>query len=403
MKSKNTSLTVAFCGFRLLRNAYFHAGIIVIYLVNQGFSIADVLLLESIYYLARCVSDIPTGYIADKFSRKACLVASSIIAAVSYSGFYLFPEFWFLAVLQVFLGVAISLSQGADSALVYDALGHRKMSDQYQAVEGYGWGMNRLGIFFAAIATSFITAIWGMAMPFLFTAGFVGASVVFALWLPSDRSYRGTHRSRPRIDWSQLRHLAVGDGVVVIAFVVLFSIAIRVGAWALQPILIELDTPEAWYGPIFAATLLTASLAAFGTKKTSKLPAGIGVVAVFISFMAFLAMTIWGISVAGLAGITLVTIGFCVHGVAHGLYEPLVRDIVNRKTVDSTRATALSIVSTLGNLGFSAIAPLFGRALDGFGSASVFSGVALFVATWPVLLWLGLRIVRKVPATSESL
>ncbi|MCP3850526.1 MAG: hypothetical protein GY694_09860 [Gammaproteobacteria bacterium] len=66
-------------------------------------------------------------------------------------------------------------------------------------------------------------------------------------------------------------------------------------------------------------------------------------------------------------GATMLIAGIAFHGVLQGAYDPIMRDWINNYCNTEDRATTLSLAPMLGNLGFAALGPFFGGALDDLG------------------------------------
>ena len=80
---------------------------------NQRFTVAEVLLLESIYYATVVVIEVPSGYFSDRVGRKATLMISSIALFLSYLLFAASEPFWMFVIAQMLLATGIALQPPA--------------------------------------------------------------------------------------------------------------------------------------------------------------------------------------------------------------------------------------------------------------------------------------------------
>lgn len=95
-------------------------------------SVADVLILESIYYFSVVVLEIPSGYFSDRIGRRITLIISSLAFAISYFLFgFIEPSFGLLIAAQVFLAVGMSFLSGTDTAFYYESLESENLSHEF--------------------------------------------------------------------------------------------------------------------------------------------------------------------------------------------------------------------------------------------------------------------------------
>ena len=60
------------------------------------FSISEVLLLESVYYIAVVILEVPSGYVSDRMGRRPTLMAAAALLGLSYILFFLGDSFFVL-------------------------------------------------------------------------------------------------------------------------------------------------------------------------------------------------------------------------------------------------------------------------------------------------------------------
>ena len=89
---------------------------------DSGLSDASISVLFAIWGLTAVVFEVPSGAIADRFSRRASLVAAGVLHAFAYASWVVFPSFWGFALGFVLWGLGGTLTSGAFEALLYDGL-----------------------------------------------------------------------------------------------------------------------------------------------------------------------------------------------------------------------------------------------------------------------------------------
>lgn len=84
--------------------------------------------------LTRALTEIPTGVIADKFSRKYSILIGYSIALLCWIGILFADSFWLILILTLFKGIGGSFISGADDALLYDSLDELGESKQFKSI-----------------------------------------------------------------------------------------------------------------------------------------------------------------------------------------------------------------------------------------------------------------------------
>ncbi|WP_237047633.1 MFS transporter [Lentzea guizhouensis] len=101
---------------------------------DSGLSDAQISVLLAIWSTTAVVFEVPSGAIADRFSRRGCLVASGVLQAFGYAAWVVFPSFWGFAAGFVLWGLGGTLTSGAFEALLYDGLAANGDEESYGRV-----------------------------------------------------------------------------------------------------------------------------------------------------------------------------------------------------------------------------------------------------------------------------
>ncbi|GAB1824311.1 MFS transporter [Herbidospora sp. RD11066] len=146
-------IALPFYVYAILSNTLLQRGVFVLYLANQGFSAAQIALLQTVLYLSSSLAEIPTGFLADRFGRRFSIVTGQVLSGLCILGQILlpggFPVFLGLFLLQ---GVAFACVSGAETALLYDLLRQRGLKTEYLRVKSRyaAFGATSMGIAIAA-------------------------------------------------------------------------------------------------------------------------------------------------------------------------------------------------------------------------------------------------------------
>lgn len=151
---------------------YFFRSFIFAYVVerlfwrSRGISIAETVYIEIIYAAIIIVMEIPTGMLADRWTRKHIILAGSLltfIGSVWMLNAYGFVEF---ALIIVLAGISGALTSGSNSALLYDSLkelGEEKNFEKYLArIKALRYGSGLI----AALIGSFVASRFGLLIPY---------------------------------------------------------------------------------------------------------------------------------------------------------------------------------------------------------------------------------------------
>ena len=361
--------------YRLLRFSYFHVAIGILYFQSCGLTLVQSLSVESVYYVAKSVFDLPGGYFADRLGRKSSLLTSSLICAAAYLTIGLSSTYAMFALASVMLGLAMSLSTSSDSALLYDELQARNALSHYEKAEARGWGMRNFGFAVASAAGAWIAAMSTLAIAFFLSAGVIATSTLFVMRYMHEPHFRGVAN---RASWLKaMREVAVQPRFyLTVAFFAVIFVVVRIGFWSFQPILSHLGIDTKWFGALFGLTLFVTLFATLRIEWMRRVRGGPWVVLGALCSTCFLIVGL-GVAKGGALGFLVVMLGFLVHAVAFGLYDPAMRRSINDMADGSVRASAISVVSMIGNLGFAAFAPIFGYLIERVGHAPTLFGIGL--------------------------
>lgn len=149
-----------------------------------GLSVAQISALFAIWSSVAVLTEVPSGALADRFSRRGCLVAAGVLQAAGYGAWVLLPGFPGFALGFVLWGLAGSLASGAQEALLYDGLAAAGAQGQYARVNGWVTAMELVGQFPAAVAATVLFAAGGYPLVGWVSVGTCLAAAAVATRLP---------------------------------------------------------------------------------------------------------------------------------------------------------------------------------------------------------------------------
>jgi MFS family permease len=411
-----------FYWYRLTKFALFHIAIMVLFYEQRGLSFSQIMILQSFYYFAKVLSEVPTGALADRFGRKKSLVIGSFCHSFAYLLIFLSHSFILFNLGEIIAGISMSFAYGADSALAYDTLKDLGREKEYQKVEGNGHSMRLLSFAIFAPIGGLLATI-NLALPYLASSIIIFLSGLLALTFteplrvrvgvaPPPLSRTGVQPlSEPE---SPLRSFVEPpkEGSIVqdsrfkirkkyyheiirsfnlmldekkILWLVLFFslvfLATRLGFWTYQPYMKEVGVPLSLFGVVFASFHLFAALVSKYADKIEKtlrenltlLFMPVLVIISFILMSRFLFLP-------SICFILLQQASMATH-------EPILKNYLNRLAPSDIRATMLSVQSMAGNLVFAITAPFLGSFVDRFGLGNALLIFALVIIIFSMVLW----------------
>ncbi|MCP9956569.1 MFS transporter [Streptomyces sudanensis] len=124
-------VTRPFYLYAVLSHSLFQRGVFVIFLYQQGFSAAQVALLQTLLFLVSGLAELPTGIIADRIGRRAGIVIGQVLVAGCLLGQVATSDYRLFLALFIGQGVGMACVSGSDTALLYDLLVRRGATSGY--------------------------------------------------------------------------------------------------------------------------------------------------------------------------------------------------------------------------------------------------------------------------------
>lgn len=109
----------------------------------KGFTVAEVFYLHAIQNLTRFFTEIPSGYLSDRWQRRHVLAVSGVVSTLAWVSMWQGDTFLFMALAWALSGFGHSLRSGTDSAYLHDLLTQHGKSDwfakEFGKTKSLGW------------------------------------------------------------------------------------------------------------------------------------------------------------------------------------------------------------------------------------------------------------------------
>lgn len=337
------------------------------YVQNAGLEPFQLLIVGAVLEAACFLLEIPTGVIADVYSRRLSVILACLFLGLGMLMVAAFPQFWLLLAAMVVCAVGYTCLSGAFQAWLADEIGETEAGRAY--LVGSQW--NRLGGIIGILSTAFL-ATFSLPLP-IFLGGMVMLLLATYLWLFMPENGFKSLPLAERRRWSALTAtLSHGVGEVRRSRVLTLLVAVSLlfGASGevverlkdfhlLKGIGLPASIPPAY---VFAGLALIAYVLGLGLTnmlirtlhadefgRAVKVLQGMIVLSITLMLLFAYAPTFW------LAATALV-----LYSVANSLYGPLYNVWLNQGLDSRSRATVNSIASQADALGQTTVGPIFG-------------------------------------------
>lgn len=343
-----------------------------------GLTFQDFLIGEAVFAAVIVALEVPSGWLADVWKRKNVMIVSCLFWIAGFGLLAFADNLPITIVAQAIIGIAVSLSSGTCSAMLFDSLAADARADAYSRFEGRRMAMLMYSIAGSSIIGGFMYAFDPM-LPLLATIACAFPALGCCIALHEPPRLKSAVQGHPLRDMMITLRYAL-HGHKEIAFIIIFAGLLFSGTklimWSQQPYYMALDLPEYVFGMLIAGgfTLggISSQLSHRLDGKTSNIRA------LFASLVAALCVCILCAVHVGLHGVVLLMVGgTCIYGIA----MPRVNNAINMRIASDRRATVLSTVNLLRELLFIPLGLIVGWMTTHIG---------IHTGLWSITAWLAL-------------
>jgi MFS family permease len=152
--------------------------------VDTGLSDAQISILFAIWSAVSILAEVPTGALADRYSRRGALVVAGVAQALGYVCWILLPGFPGFAAGFVLWGLGGALISGAREALLYDGLSAAGAQRQYATVNGWVVAAGLAAELPSAVLATVLFAVGGFTLVGWASVGVCLGAALVASQLP---------------------------------------------------------------------------------------------------------------------------------------------------------------------------------------------------------------------------
>jgi DHA3 family tetracycline resistance protein-like MFS transporter len=372
--------------------------VMAVYLVQQlHLSPLQLVLMGTAMEGAVFLCEVPTGVVADTYSRRLSLIVGYLGMGACWLAVGLVSAPWLIIALWALWGLSYTFTSGAEQAWIADEVGHENVGTVF--LRGARWGQAGAVVgLLAQVAVGTQSLRAGVILGGVFT---LAAGLVCVAFMPETGFRRRPRAERASALVEMRTTAAAGARYAWAAPVILLLIGVELSMGASSeafdrlkeahflrdvglPAVGDLD-PVVWFG-IFWLAGMVLNIAAIGTLIKLVDRGGRLVVARFLlaftvlELVAMLAFAVTGstwLAIAALLGV------FFARNMAGPLFDTWLNEQI---TESSVRATVISLTGQSNAIGQAAGGPLLGavgnvwgiRAALAGGAAAIAPAIALF-------------------------
>ncbi|HEX8763288.1 MAG TPA: MFS transporter [Candidatus Saccharimonadales bacterium] len=321
-----------------LTGLVFWYGIEKLFMGSVGIDAVGVGVATALFLGFNLVFDIPSGVLADRWSRKGMLVVSAL--ALAFCSLILGSSNGLAQYIlgYIFYGIYVVSTSGTYQAITYDILHEEKRSNQYSRIGGRAYALFLTGSGVANIASGFIAAHYSYRVTFFITVVSCLLNALLLLTIKEPTFHKAEAKTRVVAQLGDATKSLVRLRLLRVLAIIMSALAVVElfkGEFGQLYMLRYVSEPQ-FIGLLWAAYAFTWALGSvIAHKLRSRLTALVASSPVPLILMAFMD------SVISLAL-------FMVQAVASAALLNQIETRVQENTPSSVRASILSILSAAG-------------------------------------------------------
>ena len=368
----------------------------ILFFIQNGLSLLQIGLLESIFHGTSLLCEIPSGMLADRFSYKTNLYLARL-SSIGSSILILFGQgnFWIYAIAMMVNAWSYNFDSGTSTAFLFDSAVEAGQKDRYLQISSFLSGVaevtRTLG---TVVAGFFIHGALAWTYYIAIALSVLSILLIFLMKEPESKSDERNHLTLKRI------------------------LEVVKQEWQEKPVLFYWMLTYQLVGTImcmfyFYYQQKISDLASWQVSLIMLIGSGFNLLAVYLASQIgkkWNSNQVFPILVA-LTGLALLLVGvktpfaylsvYLLTNALYAVYQPIYYNDLQAYLPSSVRATMLSINSMMFSLSMIVFFPLTGWLIDTCGFVAVFLVLGLIILFSFPLLMIGLgkmgKTLSKVP------
>lgn len=362
----------------------------ILFLSQNGMSLLQIGLLESIFHATGIVFEIPSGMLADRFSYKTNLYVSRLTSILS-SILMLTGQgnFWIYTMAMIINALSYNFDLGTSSALLYDSAVEAGLKDRYLKISSLMSGVSEAAISLGTVLAGLFVHGYLYITYYIMIA--VSIIVLILIWLIKEPTMKKKNdevvtmkkiiltvkeemKSNPSLfTWMMIFQFV---GTIMCMFYFYYQKQLPdLAEWQISTVML--------IGSVL--NILAVSLA----SKIGKTWHSFRIFPVVVSLTG----AAYVLSFLGTPFMYIMI--YLATNALYAMYQPIFYNDLQQYLPSSARATMLSVASMMFSLSMIIIFPIVGWLIDSFGFDQTFIGLGLVLILLTPLLVIVFQIIRK--------
>ncbi|EHG13510.1 MFS transporter [Streptococcus intermedius] len=369
----------------------------ILFLNQNGMSLLQIGLLESIFHATGIIFEIPSGMLADRFSYKANLYISRLTSILS-SILMLTGQgnFWIYAIAMIINALSYNFDSGTSSALLYDSAVEADLKDYYLKISSLMSGVSEAAISLGTVLAGLFVHGYLYVTYYIMIA--VSILVLILIWLIKEPDMKRQTdevvtvkkiilivkkeiKSNPSLFMWMMTFQFVGTMMCMFYFYYQKQLPDLVG-WQISTVML--------IGSVL--NILAVSIA----SKIGEM---------WHSFRLFpIVVSLTGVAyvLSALGTSFMYILIYLTTNALYAMYQPIFYNDLQQYLPSSARATMLSVASMMFSLSMIIIFPIVGWLIDSFGFNLTFIGLGIILILLTLPLVIVLQMIRKQLKTIQN-
>lgn len=259
--------------FRFFDNLMLIFPLYAVMFADSGLSVFEISLLFIAWSATTFILEVPSGILADKYSRKNILAFGQLSKIVGFAFWIFMPNFAGFLIGFIFWGIKGALYSGTFEALLYDELKAFKQESIYTKILGRVESASNIAVVAASIGASLLI-VFGYNAVIAISILFIIISFIPLYFIPQAKKTESTHE-KEYFKLLKQGLLVVRHSPVLIRLIIFLAIAIGIDAAIdeyYNPFARELGLETQMLGYFFALVIfvdILGSLVAYKFKDYS--------------------------------------------------------------------------------------------------------------------------------------
>ena len=247
-----------------LTTMIFCTPVLVLFYGYKGIGLGDFFLIQGIARLLIFITEIPTGYIGDLFSRKHTLIISFVMWIIGYLLWIFCNGFWFVILGELFFSIAAALISGTMEAYLYDLLKKRQKEHKYHLKLSKMETLENASVLVSTLSGAFLYQFFCPTAPLWMSVFCLTFGIVILALLPDvPESKRVVAENKSKLqDIMDISRYAMKHHEIkwLMLFHAIYGTLTLIFWWGLQPVMIAQKIPVFAFSLVMSVAALMMTL-----------------------------------------------------------------------------------------------------------------------------------------------